>query len=160
HPGAGWRSPRRVAPIRRPPARVHRAVRPGGQADRASDGEGAAARHCRSRRRGDGEQPGSTGVVAGAGAGQGGRAPLAVRGHRGVRLRPVLLSVERLITRGADTDMERWINADQVRRHVPRGRTLPERFDDFLRASLPFRVEWNDLDAYGLKLSATKEALS
>jgi hypothetical protein len=55
--------------------------------------------------------------------------------------------------------MERWINADQVRRHVPKGRKLPARFDDFLRASLPFRVEWNDLDAYGLKPSATKSAL-
>jgi hypothetical protein len=55
--------------------------------------------------------------------------------------------------------MERWINADQVRRHVPKGRKLPARFDDFLRANLPFRVEWNDLDAYGLKPSATKSAL-
>lgn len=55
--------------------------------------------------------------------------------------------------------MERWINAEQVRRHVPKGRKLPARFDDFLRAGLPFRVEWNDLDAYGLKRSATKEAL-
>src|SRR5262249_14781253 len=45
------------------------------------------------------------------------------------------------------------------RRRVPKGRTLPVRFDDFLRARLPFRVEWNDLDAYGLKPSATKEAV-
>ena len=45
-------------------------------------------------------------------------------------------------------------NIDQIRRHVPKGRELPARFDDFLRANLPFRVEWNDLDAYGLKPSA------
>ena len=55
--------------------------------------------------------------------------------------------------------MESWINPDKVRRHVPQGRKLPARFDDFLRASLPFRVEWNDLGAYGLKPSATTEAL-
>ena len=55
--------------------------------------------------------------------------------------------------------MERWINADQVRRHVPEGRKLPARFDDFLRAGLPFRVEWNDLDAYGLEPAATNEIL-
>lgn len=55
--------------------------------------------------------------------------------------------------------MERWLNADQVRRHIPKGRKLPARFDDYLQANLPFRVEWNNLDAYGLKRSATKEAL-
>ena len=49
--------------------------------------------------------------------------------------------------------MENW------RRRVPKGRKLPPRFEDFLRAKLPFRVEWNNLDAYGLKSSATKEAL-
>lgn len=55
--------------------------------------------------------------------------------------------------------MKHWISADQVRRHVPKGRKLPARFDDFLRAKLPFRVEWNNLDAYGLKPSARKEAV-
>ena len=50
-------------------------------------------------------------------------------------------------------------NADLVRAHVPKGRGLPERFDAFLHANLPFRVEWNVLDAYGLKHSATKTAV-
>jgi hypothetical protein len=55
--------------------------------------------------------------------------------------------------------MQNWTKAEQVRRRVPKGRKLPARFDDFLRAKLPFRVEWNDLDAYGLKPSATMEAV-
>jgi hypothetical protein len=55
--------------------------------------------------------------------------------------------------------MESWIQPDQVRRRVPRGHTLPRLFDVFLEAKLPFRVEWNDLDAYGLKPSATEEAV-
>jgi hypothetical protein len=52
-----------------------------------------------------------------------------------------------------------WVKADEVRRHVPPGRNLPTRFDDFLQAEPPFRVEWNDLDAYSLKPSATTEAV-
>lgn len=55
--------------------------------------------------------------------------------------------------------MKPWIKADEVRRRVPAGRDLPQRFDDFIRAEPPFRVEWNDLDAYSLKPSATKEAV-
>jgi hypothetical protein len=55
--------------------------------------------------------------------------------------------------------METWIKADQIRRRVPKGRKLPGRFDDLLRAKHPFRIEWNDLNAYGLKSSATKEAV-
>jgi hypothetical protein len=56
-------------------------------------------------------------------------------------------------------DMENFINADQFRRYVPKDRKLPGRFDDFVRAHLPLRVEWNDLEAYDLKPSATKEVI-
>lgn len=56
-------------------------------------------------------------------------------------------------------DMENFINADQFLRYVPKGRKLPGRFDDFVRAHLPLRVEWNDLEAYDLKPSATKEVI-
>jgi hypothetical protein len=55
--------------------------------------------------------------------------------------------------------VESWFNPDEVRRRVPKGRKLPGQFDDFMGAKLLFRVEWNDLDAYALKPSATKEAV-
>lgn len=55
--------------------------------------------------------------------------------------------------------MESWIKDDQVRRRIPKGCKLPARFDDFLRAKPPFAVEWNNLDAYCLKPTATKEAV-
>lgn len=55
--------------------------------------------------------------------------------------------------------MKAWINDHEVRRHVPRGYELPPRFDDFVRAEPPYRVEWNDLDSYSLKPTATKEAV-
>ena len=51
------------------------------------------------------------------------------------------------------------MEGNRVRDHVPKGRKLPRQFDDFLQAKLPFRVEWNDLDAYGLKPSATTDAV-
>jgi hypothetical protein len=52
-----------------------------------------------------------------------------------------------------------WIKEKEVRRHVPTGRELPARFDDFILAEPPCRVEWNDLDEYALKPSATNEAV-
>lgn len=52
-----------------------------------------------------------------------------------------------------------WIKDAEVRRRVPPGRELPARFDAFVRAEPPFRVEWNDLDSYSLKPSATTEAV-
>src|SRR5829696_6550879 len=55
--------------------------------------------------------------------------------------------------------MKPWIKADQVRKRVPEGRKLPARFDDFVQAEPPYAVEWNNLDAYCLKRSATKEAV-
>lgn len=55
--------------------------------------------------------------------------------------------------------MEPWMSADEIRRRVPNGRMLPARFDDFLCAELPFRVEWNALDDYGLKPSAMNDAV-
>jgi hypothetical protein len=55
--------------------------------------------------------------------------------------------------------MERVIKADQIRRHIPKGHKLPARFNDFLRAEIPFCVEWNNFDSYGLKRSAVKEAV-
>jgi hypothetical protein len=55
--------------------------------------------------------------------------------------------------------MKPWIRDDQVRRRVPQGRELPARFDAFLRAEPAFRVEWNNLALYGLKRTATREAV-
>lgn len=55
--------------------------------------------------------------------------------------------------------MENEMKDDQVRRQIPKGCKLPVRFDDFLRANPPFAVEWNDLDAYGLKPTAVREAV-
>ncbi len=55
--------------------------------------------------------------------------------------------------------MASWIKDDQVRRLLPNSYKLPTRFDDFLWAEPPFAVEWNDHDAFGLKRSATKEAV-
>ncbi len=55
--------------------------------------------------------------------------------------------------------MRSWIKDDQVRRHIQQGRELPARFDDFVRAQPPFRLEWNDLGDYGLKPTATEEAV-
>lgn len=52
-----------------------------------------------------------------------------------------------------------WIKVEQVRRQIPEGRELPARFDDFMRAEPPFRIEWNDLEHYALKPSATQEAV-
>ena len=56
-------------------------------------------------------------------------------------------------------EMKPWIRPDHVRQHLPAGRELPARFDAFVQADPPFRVEWNDLDAYSLKPSATEEAI-
>lgn len=55
--------------------------------------------------------------------------------------------------------MKSWIKDAEVRRRIPEGCDLPTRFDDFLRAEPPFEVEWNDLDSYCLKPTATKEAV-
>jgi hypothetical protein len=79
--------------------------------------------------------------------------------NRQKRQAEVILSNTYIRPRVSRAHMESRINADQIRRRVPKGRKLPGQFDDFLRAKLPFRVEWNDLDAYGLKPSATKEAV-
>jgi hypothetical protein len=56
-------------------------------------------------------------------------------------------------------DMTPWINANQVRLRVPEGCKLPAPFDEFVRAGPPFCVEWTELDDFGLKQSAMKEAL-
>jgi hypothetical protein len=55
--------------------------------------------------------------------------------------------------------MKNRINDAQVRWRIPKGCELPTRFDDFVRAEPPFAVEWNSLDSYCLKRSATKEAV-
>jgi hypothetical protein len=56
--------------------------------------------------------------------------------------------------------MPPWIRPEHVREHLPAGRKLPARFDAFVRAEPPHcRIEWNDLDAYSLKPSATEEAV-
>jgi hypothetical protein len=51
------------------------------------------------------------------------------------------------------------MNVDQIHRRIPENRELPARFDDFVRANIPFAVEWNDLDAYDLAPTATQEAV-
>jgi hypothetical protein len=55
--------------------------------------------------------------------------------------------------------MQPWLKPDEVRAHLPKGCELPSRFDEFVRAEPECRVEWNDLDSYPLKPSATKEAV-
>lgn len=56
--------------------------------------------------------------------------------------------------------MNPWHKPEQVWQRVPKGRALPTRFDAFVAADPPFTIEWNDLDAYSLKSSATTEAVS
>lgn len=55
--------------------------------------------------------------------------------------------------------MQPWIKPDEVRRRIPAGCKLPARFDAFLQAEERFRIEWNNLDAYSLKPSATEQAV-
>lgn len=55
--------------------------------------------------------------------------------------------------------MKNEMNDDAVRRHIPKGCKLPERFDDFLRAKPPFAIVWKDLDAYDLKPAAMRKAV-
>ena len=55
--------------------------------------------------------------------------------------------------------MKPWLKPDEVRAHLPKGRELPSRFDDFVRAEPQCRIQWNDLDSYSLKPSATNEAV-
>ena len=55
--------------------------------------------------------------------------------------------------------MDHSITHDQIRSRVPKGHSLPDSFEDFLRAKLRLRIEWNDLDAYSLKPSALEQAV-
>jgi hypothetical protein len=55
--------------------------------------------------------------------------------------------------------MDSWIKDDQIRQRIPEGYELPASFEVFLNAKPPIAVEWNDLDAFCLKQSATKEAV-
>lgn len=48
------------------------------------------------------------------------------------------------------------INA--VLRHLPKGRKLPAKFETYLELEKRYRVQWNDLDAYGLKPTACGQA--
>jgi hypothetical protein len=48
---------------------------------------------------------------------------------------------------------------ESIRRHLPKGRSLPAGFDDFVRVVPAAAVQWNDLDAYSLKPSARREAV-
>jgi hypothetical protein len=48
---------------------------------------------------------------------------------------------------------------DGLRRRVPRGRDLPARFDEFLKARPPCEVGWTDLKDRGLKPRAMREAV-
>ena len=48
----------------------------------------------------------------------------------------------------------------EVRRKIPKGCEIPSRFDDFVRAELPFEIAWTKLeDSFCLKASARKEAV-
>jgi hypothetical protein len=52
-----------------------------------------------------------------------------------------------------------WIKDREVRKHVPKGRSLPKKFDAFIEAGPPLPIEWDDLDSFGLKREALKDVL-
>ncbi|MBW2457719.1 MAG: hypothetical protein JRI68_24660, partial [Deltaproteobacteria bacterium] len=47
----------------------------------------------------------------------------------------------------------------QVRRRMPAGYELPSRFDAFMDADPPVRIEWTSFKHYDLRQSASKEAV-
>jgi len=55
--------------------------------------------------------------------------------------------------------MANWIKAEQVRSRVPNGRSLPARFEDFIRAVPRMRVQWEEMDHCNLEDSAANELL-
>jgi hypothetical protein len=52
-----------------------------------------------------------------------------------------------------------WIKDGEVRKKLPKGKSLPKKFDDFIAAQPELPIEWDDLDSLGLKPQGLQEAL-
>ena len=52
-----------------------------------------------------------------------------------------------------------WIKDSEVRKKLPKGKSLPKRFDAFIAAEPELPVEWDDIEPYGLKPEARQEVL-
>lgn len=71
----------------------------------------------------------------------------------------LLLPAEKATKAPAKKKKADWIKDREVRKKVPKGKSLPAKFDDFIAAEPPFEVEWDDLASFGFEPAARKEAV-